>query len=96
MDTRCPVQYTCPMIDEGINHLGYAEKAFEEVRTANGKLRDWGTEMASEVEDLRYKVDGLEEKVSDLENSVDELQQQLDAAKAKIDELEDDLYYARL
>jgi len=77
---REPIQNTCPSIDEVIKKLDQikswcndiyhycelAESEMEDLRIANGTLREWGIDEAN-------KVDELEEKVSDLEYLIEEL-----------------------
>ena len=77
---REPIQNTCPSIDEVIKKLDQikswcndiyhycelAESEMEDLRIANGTLREWGIDEANQV-------DELEEKVSDLEYLIEEL-----------------------
>jgi len=44
-------------------------EAFEELRDSNAKLRDWGCNEASRVDELEEKVDELEEKVDELKGN---------------------------
>ena len=51
---REPVGYTCPDIDCVI-------EAMEMLRKSNEKLREWGQNEASDVDDLTVERDGLQE-----------------------------------
>jgi len=48
-------------------------ETLEELRDSNSKLRDWGSNEASRVDELELKIVKLEEKVDELEEKVDEL-----------------------
>ena len=77
-----PVKYTCPEIDsaqeslkDAINTIdGIIKHDFEELRTANQKLRDWGSDMYIYAEELETEVATLKDEIEVLNNKIDELQ----------------------
>lgn len=85
----CPVPYTCPIIDSGIDYLQETIKIvterFEEVRSANTSLRDWGNELLEIAEDLQVQVDRLADTVSDLESDCQALRDELKHLHAQLD-----------
>jgi chromosome segregation ATPase len=82
------VYATCPLIDKVIDYIKlYATfederdekeilKLLEEIRHANGTLRDFGTnlysEKESEINDLEKQISKLEGNISDLEYALKE------------------------
>ena len=48
-------------------------ETLEELRDSNSKLRDWGSNEASRVDELELKIVKLEEKIEELENQIYEL-----------------------
>lgn len=49
-----------------INYLDGLESTMETIRSANDKLRDWGLESNSIIEDLEEEICHLEDKISEL------------------------------
>lgn len=88
---REPIQNTCPSIDEVIKKLDQikswandilyycdlAESEIEELRQANGDLRDWGNDEAKRVDDLEEKINELELKIEDLSEQFNNVEQDL-------------------
>lgn len=73
---------------EHINDLYSSIDTMEDIRDANGQLRDWGNNMESEYEDIECDRDNLASMVDDLREQRDELQFKLTQTEDKIDELE--------
>lgn len=46
-------------------------EAFEELRDSNSKLREWGCNEASRVDELEEKIEKLENKIYELSSEVD-------------------------
>lgn len=101
---REPVNYTCPDIDKVINILESAREGFaddsdfdlacdlmEELRTANAKLRDWGSEMSEEVGNLENKLSELENDIEYLQTEKDDLSGYVEELESKVRTLEHDL-----
>lgn len=78
---------TCPLIDEvigSIEGLQNMQKVLEDIRSANGTLRDIAMENIDLVEKLKYEI-------SDLENKLEKVESELEDANKRIEELENQL-----
>ena len=53
------------------------ESTFEELRDANGKLREWGERETEKAEEHENKISELESQISDLEIKIDELDSEI-------------------
>lgn len=80
---REPIRETCPSIDEvqrriklafeavkeAFNKLEGLDCELEDLRAANGSLRDWGREESQRVDELKEQVSELENRCSKLETT---------------------------
>lgn len=48
------------------------DTALEDLRKSNAKLRDWGDQEASKVDDLVDEVNSLQDKIKELESRIEE------------------------
>ena len=58
-NSRCPIGHTCADIDNCIRIL-------ELLRSENTSLRNWGSDEANEVDNLKDEVASLEKEVDSL------------------------------
>lgn len=87
---NAPVGKTCPIIDkvisfiqsidyEGMNMSDYSNALdrMEEIRSANGALRDWGNEEYKRAEELESELDNVKSELEDALNEIKELNSQI-------------------
>lgn len=102
-----PVGHTCPKIDRVISFLKSVEwdddaafhdgdtrqmiDVMEQIRSDNGKLRDWGNELCEKRDDLEDEIKDQARKIEDLESEVKSLSRENDELKKDIEELENQL-----
>jgi predicted nucleic acid-binding Zn-ribbon protein len=96
-DSRVP--HTCPLINEVIDAVKsvewndedyYNEKdlvdTLEQIRSANGNLRDWGCDKNQEIHDLNDEIDDLKTEIRRLTEQLDEVNQEVIELQEQIDE----------
>ena len=71
-----PVSETCPDIDKVISML-------EELRSANQKLREWGSDLYDKAQQLESDLDEAKDTISDLQSEVDSLNEELKEVATK-------------
>lgn len=66
-----PVKYTCPDIDRAIDYLEDVKRLidtsiryFEELRSANQALREWGEGLENELEEAANTINNLEAELN--------------------------------
>jgi len=89
-----PVSHTCPMIDEvisAINSVDWEEtywtkkqliEIMENIRSHNGKLRDWGNEYCNKESDLADEIYELNKTIERLNDEVASLNQEISTMEA--------------
>lgn len=102
-DDNAPIGHTCPKIDSVISsihdlyisseemsreHYTQFEKEMEEIRTANGTLRDWGNKQCDELIEMEKDRDYYEKRCRELENEVSSLQDDVKELQKELSEAE--------
>ncbi len=101
---NAPVGHTCPMIDEvisAINSVDWGEGNYwdahrvidimENIRSANGQLRDWGndecrlrSELEEELEEVKKENSKYLEQIEDLKDTIKSLESKLEEYLARL------------
>ena len=93
---NAPAPHTCPLIDTVINmiktttdedfDIKEAINMMEQIRTANGELRDWGNELFNEKEELEDQISDLEGKLEDKQEDIGNLEDYIKTLEKQISE----------
>lgn len=75
-------------IEHGLYGL---EDSLEQLRTANGKLRDWGHEEAKEVDRLEEELSETKGREDQLEGSVEQLKDEVKCLDDEINDLRNEV-----
>ena len=78
-------------VSRAVDMVRDLEYHFEEIRTSNGALRDWGYEENERAEKLEVEVGELTDKIDDLESEIKSRDQYIKELEDKIKTYEDGL-----
>lgn len=83
----CEPDYTCPSIDDvitradrAINDLGGIEDVMEQIREANGSLRDMVNEAENIIKELEDDIEDLQAELKERDQLIEQLENQKEVA----------------
>ncbi len=69
----CDIENITTELDDWSYDLFSLCQELEDLRKSNDALRNWGTDLAAECENLENDVEALNDKISELEDKISEL-----------------------